>query len=106
MTPKLIVTDRAGTETIVDGAVGLSVMEILRDAGFDDIQALCNGSCSCATCHVYVDGKFEPLLPAMSEDEDDLLEGSDHRQNSSRLSCQLKFAEELDGLRVRIAPED
>lgn len=104
--PKLIVVDRAGEESEVEVADGLTVMEAIRDNGFDELLALCGGCCSCATCHVHVDPAFLGKLPAMSEDEDDLLESSDHREANSRLSCQLPFTPELDGLKVTIAPED
>jgi len=104
--PKLIVVTRDGTEKTVEGEVGLSVMEVIRDNGFDELMALCGGCCSCATCHVHVDPEFADLLPAMSEDEDDLLDSSDHRNETSRLSCQLPFGEAMDGMRVTIANED
>lgn len=83
-----------------------SLMEAIRDNGFSELQALCGGCCSCATCHVVIDPAFTPQLPAMSEDEDGLLDGSDHRQASSRLSCQIPLTSELDGLKLRIAPSD
>ena len=103
---QLTVVTRDGTETQVEGQAGLSVMEVIRDAGFDELLALCGGCCSCATCHVHVDADFVERLPTMSEDEDDLLDSSDHRIERSRLSCQLRVSDALDGLRVRIAPED
>jgi ferredoxin, 2Fe-2S len=104
--PKLTVVTREGQETTVEGESGLSVMEVIRDHGFDELLALCGGCCSCATCHVYVDEAFADRLPAMSEDENDLLDSSDHRTGASRLSCQIPFGDALDGLRVQIAPED
>lgn len=104
--PELRVTKRDGAETLVEGASGQSIMEILRDNGFDEVLALCGGCCSCATCHVYVDTKDVGRLPPASEDEKELLESSDHRQDNSRLSCQIRFSDALDGIRVRIAPED
>ena len=104
--PKLIVVNRAGEEQAVDGDTGLSVMEVSRDNGFDELLALCGGCCSCATCHVYVDPAFADALPAMSEDENDLLDSSDHRNDTSRLSCQVVLTDAMDGLRVTIAPED
>ena len=104
--PKLIVVDRGGTERAVEGKSGLSVMEVIRDDGFDELLALCGGCCSCATCHVYVEPGFEDALPAISADENDLLDSSDHRTERSRLSCQLPFGDTLDGLTVTIAPED
>lgn len=104
--PKLIVVTRAGEESAVEAADGLTVMEAIRDNGFDELLALCGGCCSCATCHVHVDPAFKDRLPAMSEDEDDLLESSDHRNEDSRLGCQIPLTDELDGLRVTIAQED
>ncbi|QZH75464.1 MAG: 2Fe-2S iron-sulfur cluster binding domain-containing protein [Erythrobacter sp.] len=104
--PKLIVVNRAGEETTVDVTSGLTVMEAIRDNGFDELLALCGGCCSCATCHVHVDPAFSDKLPAMSEDEDDLLDSSDHRDATSRLSCQIPFTDALDGLKVTIAEED
>ena len=104
--PSLTVVTRDGTEKSVEGEEGLSVMEVIRDNGFDELLALCGGCCSCATCHVHVDEAWLGALPAMDEDEDDLLDSSDARQANSRLSCQLPFTAALDGMRVRIAPED
>jgi 2Fe-2S ferredoxin len=104
--PKLIVVSRDGTERAVDGEVGLSVMEVIRENGFDELLALCGGCCSCATCHVHVDPEWQAQLAPMSEDENDLLESSDHRDATSRLSCQIPFTADLDGLRVTISPED
>lgn len=104
--PKLIVVNRAGEESTVEADSGLTVMEAIRDNGFDELLALCGGCCSCATCHVHVDPAFKDKLPAMSEDENDLLDSSDHRDENSRLSCQIPFSDELDGLKVTIAEED
>ena len=91
---------------MVEGKPDLSLMEVIRDNGFDELLALCGGCCSCATCHVHVDPAFVDRLPAMSADESDLLDSSDHRTAHSRLSCQIPFSDQLDGLHVRIAPED
>lgn len=104
--PKLIVVNRAGEEQAFDGDNGLSVMEVIRDNGMDELLALCGGCCSCATCHIYVDPTFADRLPAMSEDENDLLDSSDHRNDASRLSCQIVLSDAMDGLRITIAPED
>ncbi|MCW3836509.1 2Fe-2S iron-sulfur cluster-binding protein [Sphingomonas canadensis] len=104
--PKLIVVTRSGEEREVIGEAGLSVMEVIREAGFDELLALCGGCCSCATCHVHVDPEFAAKLPAMTEDENDLLESSSERDETSRLSCQIRFDDSLDGLKVRIAAED
>lgn len=104
--PKLIVVTREGEEREIDGDAGLSVMEVIRDAGIDEILALCGGCCSCATCHVHIDPAFADALPPMSEDENDLLDSSSSRDDNSRLSCQVPFTDALAGMRVRIAEED
>ena len=104
--PKLIVVTREGQESTVEGEAGLSVMEVIRDNGFDELLALCGGCCSCATCHIHVDPAFKDSLPPMSEDENDLLDSSDYRDENSRLSCQIPFNDALDGLKVTIAQED
>ncbi|MCY1672348.1 2Fe-2S iron-sulfur cluster-binding protein [Novosphingobium sp. SL115] len=104
--PKIVVVNRAGEEQTVEADAGLSVMEAIRDNGFDELLALCGGCCSCATCHVYIDPAFADRVAPMSEDENDLLDSSDHRNETSRLSCQVQITGDLDGLRVTIAPED
>ena len=104
--PQLVVVNRTGEEQEVEAKAGVSVMEAIRDNGFDELLALCGGCCSCATCHVYVDPAFADKVNALSEDENDLLDSTDHRQDNSRLSCQLQMTAALDGLKVTIAPED
>ena len=81
-------------------------MEAIRASGVAEILALCGGGLSCATCHVYVDSAFHDLLQPRSEDESALLDTSEHRNERSRLSCQIKLTEELEGLRVTVAPDD
>jgi 2Fe-2S ferredoxin len=104
--PRLTIVNRAGEAHEVEARSGWSVMENIREHGFDELLALCGGCLSCATCHVHVDPQdFERLKP-ISGDEDDLLDTSDHRVATSRLSCQILVSAELDGLRVQIAPED
>lgn len=104
--PKLIVVTREGEEREIEAETGRTVMEAIRDAGFDELLALCGGCCSCATCHVHVDPGFADMLPRMSDDESDLLDSSGHRDDRSRLSCQLPLTDALDGLKVHIAEED
>ncbi len=103
--PKILVTLREGTKQEIDAAVGISLMENLRDSGIDEVLALCGGCCSCATCHVYIDEEFKDRLPPVSEDEDALLDSSSYRLPTSRLSCQINVDEKLDGLRVTVSPE-
>ncbi len=104
--PKLCVTTRDGTERPLESTPGPSVMEVIRDNGIDEMLALCGGSCSCATCHVYVDPADTARLQSMGSDENELLDMSSHRTATSRLACQLRFTEALDGLHVTIAPEE
>jgi 2Fe-2S ferredoxin len=104
----ITVVSRSGAERTIEATPGLSVMQNIRNGGFDELLALCGGCCSCATCHVYVDPDTVPAhgLPMMNNDENELLDSSPHRRDNSRLSCQIKFAADLDGLKVTIAPED
>ena len=104
--PQLIVTTRSGETSTIDAADGLTVMEAIRDNGFDELLALCGGCCSCATCHVHVEPEFFDRLAPISEDENDLLDSSSDRDEWSRLGCQIPFTADLDGLKVRIAAED
>ena len=104
--PKMIITNREGETSEIEVEDGLTVMEAIRDNGFDELLALCGGCCSCATCHIHIDPQSVNGLPAITEDEDDLLESSEHRNETSRLSCQIPFTAELDGLKVTIAAED
>ncbi len=102
----ITIIDRSGSERSIFAKDGISLMENIRDAGFDELLALCGGCMSCATCHVFVDDTYLDRLPAISEDESDLLDSSDARQANSRLSCQIPVSADLDGLRATIAPED
>lgn len=104
--PSLSVITREGVTHVIEADERVSVMEAIRDAGIDELLALCGGSCSCATCHIFVADGFDEQLPPMSEDENDLLDSSDNRTRRSRLSCQLMVKAGLDGLTVEIAPED
>ena len=102
----IIVTTREGEEHELEAQVGMSVMEVIRDAGLDELLALCGGCCSCATCHIYVEDGLLDALSEVTSDENDLLDSSDHRNDRSRLACQLIYSDALAGLRVQIAPED
>ena len=104
--PQLTVVTQDGTKISLEGRTGVSIMEHIRDAGVDELLALCGGCCSCATCHVFLSEQGQESLPAMSTDEDELLDSSAHRCTTSRLSCQVPFSEALDGVTVRIAPGD
>jgi 2Fe-2S ferredoxin len=103
--PTVVVTTRRGEEQSVQVAVGASLMEGLRAAGIDEIEAICGGCAACCTCHVYIQSGSTADLGAMAEQEDALLDSSDARKPESRLSCQIPVNESLDGLRLTVAPE-
>ena len=102
----IIVISRAGDASSIDAASHQTIMRAIRDAGFDELQAVCGGGGSCGTCHVYVGPDFAGRLPAMAPYEEELLDSSEHRTPLSRLSCQLPVTADLSGVVVTIAPED
>jgi 2Fe-2S ferredoxin len=101
---KVVVIDREGTEHELSGQNGWSLMEIIRESNLP-IEAACGGCCACATCHVYVDAAWMDKLPAPESDESMMLDEAFQVQDNSRLSCQIKFKDDLDGLKVTLAPE-
>ena len=102
---KIYVTDLKGQEHALEAVEGWRVMEIIREHGLP-IKAECGGACACATCHVYVDEAWLDKLPAMRDEEEDMLDEAFDLQDNSRLSCQLIMDESLDGLKVRLAQGD
>ena len=100
----ITVIDREGAEHVIEGTPGWSVMEIIRENDLP-VEAACGGCCACATCHVYVDAPWLDQLEAASDEEDRMLDEAYQVQENSRLSCQIPFAEALDGLKVTLAPE-
>ena len=104
--PKVVFSDSAGTERVVDGNAGESVMLAAVQNGVDGIVAECGGNASCGTCHVWVAEEFLPLLDDIGELEEDLLEMAvTDRRDNSRLSCQIPLTDELDGLAAEIPPD-
>lgn len=101
---KLVVTDREGKPHELDGTVGWSVMEIIRENNLP-IEAACGGCCACATCHVYVDEAWLDRLEQPNQDENMMLDEAFEVRDNSRLSCQVKYTDALDGLKVTLAPE-
>ena len=102
---RMIVVDRDGKEHEIEAKTGLKIMEVLRELDYG-VAAICGGQCSCATCHVYVDEKWFPLLPKRQSDELELLnELPDFRAEASRLSCQVDFTEALSGIKVTVAAD-
>lgn len=104
--PKVTYISPDGSETTLEAREGDSVMETAVKAGVKGIVAECGGSCACATCHVYVEDAFVDAVGEAGPLEDDMLDGAAaERKPSSRLSCQIKMRDELDGMTVTIAPE-
>ena len=102
--PKVWLTRRDGTTEPVEARSGRSLMLNIRKPG--QIQAICGGCASCGTCHVYVAEDWAGRLPPIKPEEETILAFSDWRRPNSRLSCQIKVTDELDGLSVTVAPED
>jgi 2Fe-2S ferredoxin len=105
MSIRLKVVDRNGNEHDVEAAPSGTLMETLRELEYG-VTAICGGMCSCATCHVYIAPEWAGRLPDRQSDEGELLGELQFRQETSRLSCQLKLTPALDGLRVTLAPEE
>lgn len=95
-----------GSKKVVKAEAGLTLMEVAVRNNVQGIAADCGGQCSCATCHVHVDVAFFDKVGSPQDDEEDMLDFSDDRQPTSRLGCQVKITEELDGLIVNVAKED
>ena len=104
MTDKIIVEDRSGKIYDLEADEGLVLMEIIRDAGLP-IEAACGGCAACATCHVYVDESWMSKLDPMEEDEDSMLDQTFNTKKNSRLSCQIPYKNELNGIKMKLAPE-
>lgn len=92
-----------GSKQVVDARPGISVMQAAINEGIDGIVAECGGNAMCATCHVYVDPAWEARVPAIKQDEEDMLDSTaSERKPNSRLSCQIDMSPELDGLVVHL----
>jgi len=101
--PRVTYIDTDGTETTVDVPVGHSVMEGAIRNGVDGIEADCGGCCSCATCHVFVDADWFGRIGERKDDEDAMLDcTAEPRRETSRLSCQIRVTDAIDGLVVHL----
>jgi ferredoxin, 2Fe-2S len=100
---KITYIEHNGTTHVVEVAPGLTVMEGARDNNVPGIEADCGGACACSTCHVYVDADWVAKLPAKDAMEEDMLDFAwEPDVVKSRLTCQVKVTEALDGLVVRM----
>lgn len=99
--PKMVFVSPDGSEMEVDAPVGLSILDIARKHDIS-LEGACEGSLACSTCHVIVDEQFFDQLDEPSEDEEDMLDLAFGLTSTSRLGCQIKITEDLDGLRVKL----
>jgi ferredoxin, 2Fe-2S len=98
--PKVTFTDHGGKERTVVAESGESVMQAARRNNVPGIDADCGGKCACATCHVYVDEAWLPKVGGRGETEDSMLAFAPNVHANSRLGCQIRMNDALDGLRV------
>jgi ferredoxin, 2Fe-2S len=98
---KITYIDSAGTARTVEGEVGSTVMETAIRNGVPGIEAECGGACACSTCHVYVDEAWREKAGEPAPMEEDMLDFAYEVKPNSRLSCQMKVTDDLDGLVVR-----
>lgn len=100
--PKITFIEHSGAEHTVEADAGLSVMEVAVRNSVPGIDADCGGACACATCHVYVDEAWKEKTGKPDAMEESMLDFAHEPKENSRLSCQIKVTDELDGLVVRL----
>jgi 2Fe-2S ferredoxin len=100
--PKITYIEHNGAEHVVDVKIGLSVMQGAVKSNIPGIVADCGGACACATCHVYVDEAWRDKTGTTTPMESSMLDFAEKVEPNSRLSCQIKVTDELDGLIVRM----
>ncbi len=99
--PKVVFIERGGARKDCEAPAGLSLLEIAHRNNVD-LEGACEGSLACSTCHVVVEPDWYDVLPDASEDEEDMLDLAFGLTRTSRLGCQIKVTEELDGLTVSL----
>jgi ferredoxin, 2Fe-2S len=103
---KFTVETRSGKQFEVAGKDNVPLMKLIRRAGIEELVAQCGGTCSCATCHVYLTLPTGVFVPPAGPSENLMLANATDRTITSRLSCQVRFDASLDGMHVVIAPEN
>lgn len=103
--PRVTFISLDGMEHTVEGSPDRNLMQVALDQGVPGILGDCGGMCSCATCHGYVDERWSGALPPVSETESFMLEAVPERRASSRLCCQIRLTDALDGIVVRVPAE-
>ena len=104
MSGKIIILDREKKIHKLEAEKNLVLMEIIRDAGLP-IEAACGGCAACATCHVYVDDKRLSKLKDADDEEQSMLDQTFNISSNSRLSSQIEYTDDLDGIELELAPE-
>lgn len=102
--PKITFIDFEGTERTVEGAIGDSIMEAATSNDIPGIDADCGGACACATCHVYISPDWLNIVGKPEDLETEMLDVAEEVKDNSRLSCQVKISEEMNGL-ILTTPE-
>ena len=105
---KILITYKKNEEHLIEYTVGSSLAEIIMSSSIgEDVQpfAICGFDCRCRTCHAVIEEKYFESLPPIKEEEEYLLNTSLNRENNSRLCCQIKMTEEMDGMKI-IVKED
>ena len=100
--PQITFIQPDGTQQVVQAQTGMTVMETAKKHMIEGIEAECGGACACATCHVYVDEAWLGKVGGPNEMEEDMLDFAFDVRPASRLSCQIKVTDDLDGLVVRV----
>lgn len=100
--PKITFISHNGASQDVDAPSGSTIMEIAVKNSILGIEAECGGACACATCHVYVDDAWKEKTGEPQVMEEDMLDFAWEVQPNSRLSCQIKLSDEMDGLIIRV----
>ncbi|MDX2275858.1 MAG: 2Fe-2S iron-sulfur cluster-binding protein [Hyphomonadaceae bacterium] len=100
--PKITYIEHSGKEHVIDAPAGQTVMEAAVKHAVPGIDADCGGACACATCHVYVDDAWKDKTGEASSMEMSMLDFANDVEPNSRLSCQIKITDALDGLIVRM----
>ena len=99
--PKVVFVTADGTTKEFEAPIGLSVLEVAHKNKID-LEGACEGSLACSTCHVIVDEEWFDKLDEASEEEEDMLDLAFGLTHTSRLGCQIKMSDELDGIRLTL----
>lgn len=99
--PKITFIQRDGSRKEIDAPVGASLLRIAHDNDID-LEGACGGSLACATCHLVIDPHWYPQLPPKSTGEEDMLDLAFGLTETSRLGCQIKVTDDMDGLVVSL----